>query len=962
MVEDKAPQSHRVGSRGRPPGRPLALFLLGAALACLPALARASGTFFVDVQNPAASNAGPGTEAKPYRMISAAVAAHPGPATTILVKPGVYRDAININTSGSTDAPYVIRALGGPVVVDGADDFSSPAYWTPDGSGVWLAASVTWNPAQVFLNGQRLALSPGPPAQLAAMSFTWVSGLGLYVNAGGDNPGTSNLLVGRRPYGFHMSRRSDITIDGITIIHPELYGVDVADSCTRITVIRDSVTFAGEYGIRISGGREHLIAYAVSGDNGNHGVAMTAGVTASTLHDNDCYRNADPETRVANGIYLRNAPANTLYRNRLHSNQDSGMHFQSGSDDCFAYNNISWNNGDHGYDHLFASGVVHFNDVAFHNFKDGFSIEGLSPGTHLTNCIAVDNGLTTNEYDLWVDANSTSGFVSDYNVFWNSTPQAPVKYISVYPSVASYSAVSGQDTHTLQTDPEFLDADEGDFRLRYDSPAIDSGDSRAGNWPAFDAVGRARQDDPATPNTGIGVVSYCDRGALEFGGGDQPPVVSAPSSAAGTEGQPLSVSVTVTDADGDAIIALEALGIPAGATFTPDPSNQSGTLTWTPSGSQAGTYQVDFRATNSMVGIGTTMIVVAAEPVNRPPAASLVLDQHQGVEPLAVNADASGSVDPDGTVVSYLFDFGDGSTAGPQGSPLASHSFPAGTWIINLTVRDDAGAAATVRDTVQVSEIPGLPNLVTNPSFEQGLDGWNSYSGADLERVSGGYDGTHALQMRGFKSFGSFGVNDSPNWVAHTGPSGRRYRFNAYVRSDQARGSARLRVREYVGSELVGGSNSPSVTLSDTWQKLSLDYVTAGSGSTLDFQITDFPVADEETFLTDLVSIRNVSGGSSSGGPGPGDSPLRAAVSPVPSRSRSVISFVLTQPGPLHVVLYDMAGRKVRNLLDDPSAPAGLYELPVERRAADQLLSAGVYFFRIRAAEGASSGRLVFIP
>ena len=81
----------------------------------------------------------------------------------------------------------------------------------------------------------------------------------------------------------------------------------------------------------------------------------------------------------------------------------------------------------------------------------------------------------------------------------------------------------------------------------------------------------------------------------------------------------------------------------------------------------------------------------------------------------------------------------------------------------------------------------------------------------------------------------------------------------------------------------------------------------------------------------------------------------------MPSRSRSVISFVTTRPGPLHVVLYDMAGRQVRILLHDESAPAGLYELPVEQRATDRPLSAGVYFFRIRAAEGVSSGRLVFI-
>ncbi len=57
------------------------------------------------------------------------------------------------------------------------------------------------------------------------------------------------------------------------------------------------------------------------------------------------------------------------------------------------------------------------------NYKDGFSIEGSATGTRLYNCIGVNNGLTTNEFDLWVDSGSASGFVSNYNVFWNSTSQ-----------------------------------------------------------------------------------------------------------------------------------------------------------------------------------------------------------------------------------------------------------------------------------------------------------------------------------------------------------------------------------------------------------------------------------------------------------------------------------------------------------------------------------------------------------
>jgi len=45
-----------------------------------------------------------------------------------------------------------------------------------------------------------------------------------------------------------------------------------------------------------------------------------------------------------------------------------------------------------------------------------------------------------------------------------------------------------------------------------------------------------------------------------------------------------------------------------------------------------------------------------------------------GIAPLLVTADASGSSDPDGTIVSYRFDFGDGAVAGPQAEMGASQT------------------------------------------------------------------------------------------------------------------------------------------------------------------------------------------------------------------------------------------------------------------------------------------------
>ena len=68
--------------------------------------------------------------------------------------------------------------------------------------------------------------------------------------------------------------------------------------------------------------------------------------------------------------------------------------------------------------------------------------------------------------------------------------------------------------------------------------------------------------------------------------------------------------------------------------------------------------------------------------------------------------DASGSKDPDGKIVRYLWDFdGDGETDAE--GVKASYAFPrAGTYIVTLTVVDDNGAAATHKEEVHVARPP----------------------------------------------------------------------------------------------------------------------------------------------------------------------------------------------------------------------------------------------------------------
>ena len=457
------------------------------------------GTFYVDRANPDCSNSGPGTETQPYCTISSAVGARGGPGATIVVRPGVYAEQVTIKSSGSPGNPLVLRAAAAGVVVDGADDYSDPARWKQITKDVWLAADVSWSPAQVFADGMRLAPTQAASASLPARSYFYEPGVGLHVNAGGGSPSFRRIRVGRRACGFTLAGRSWVTLEGFTVTGCEDRGIYLTSSCTNVAVARNTVTFAAQYGIQVVGGSGIQIASNIVSDSGNHGIGLTGGATGCMVEDNESFRSVRPGERAANGIYLFGAPANVLRGNRLHHNQDTGLNIQSGSNDCIAYLNRSWSNGDHGYDHLDASGTIHVCDIAYGNHRDGFSIEGASPGTQLYNCIAIDNGLTTDHFNLWVDHTSEPGFKSNHNLFWNSGPQQPVKFVRTrFSSLAAYSAASGRDNRSLQADPRFADPATGNFRLQANSPAIAAPGSRGPCWSLGDSVGCSVADIEST--------------------------------------------------------------------------------------------------------------------------------------------------------------------------------------------------------------------------------------------------------------------------------------------------------------------------------------------------------------------------------------------------------------------------------------------------------------------------------
>jgi hypothetical protein len=231
--------------------------------------------------------------------------------------------------------------------------------------------------------------------------------------------------------------------------------------------------------------------------------------------------------------------------------------------------------------------------------------------------------------------------------------------------------------------------------------------------------------------------------------------------------------------------------------------------------------------------------------------------------------------------------------------------------------------------------------------------------------VAGGYDGGYSLEITAPATTAQFGTNDSPNWVTTTSAAGAVYRFAAWIRSASATGRGQVRVREYTGSTMNGMSYSPVVTLSPSWQLVTVDYAAAAGGSTLDFQILDGPVLAGEVFQADNVSIRAVSGEVVAAAPvrqTPVKVPLEAVVAPNPLNPEAILTFTTSPGGACRLRIYNASGRFVRSLLEEPAMPAGRHSVRFDGRdAAERRLASGVYFYELEAPNGSMRGRFVIM-
>ncbi len=158
---------------------------------------------------------------------------------------------------------------------------------------------------------------------------------------------------------------------------------------------------------------------------------------------------------------------------------------------------------------------------------------------------------------------------------------------------------------------------------------------------------------------------------------------------------PLSVFFDATSStDADGTVASYAWDFDDGNTATTDALIHTFTA--------LGTYTVTLTVTDDDGATDTETVTIVVTNANLSPTAVAGATPTSGTEPLVVSFDSSSSFDPDGTIVSHAWDFGDGNTS-TAANP--SHTYPTpGIYTAQLTVTDDDGATGT--DTKQITVNP----------------------------------------------------------------------------------------------------------------------------------------------------------------------------------------------------------------------------------------------------------------
>jgi len=188
-----------------------------------------------------------------------------------------------------------------------------------------------------------------------------------------------------------------------------------------------------------------------------------------------------------------------------------------------------------------------------------------------------------------------------------------------------------------------------------------------------------------------------------------------------------------------------------------DGSNATG-VTTSHSYSDNGVYTVTLTVTDNMSATGSTNATKTV--LNRSPFASFTENATTVLTGEVISFNASSSSDPDGSIASYFWDFGDGTNGT---GVVIDHAYADnGIYAVTLTVTDDDGATASANSTKTVSNRPPVANANGPYSGPEGSPiAFDASGSTDV-------DGTIVLYEWDWNNDGSYENSTTLPFINHT--------------------------------------------------------------------------------------------------------------------------------------------------------------------------------------------------
>jgi parallel beta-helix repeat protein len=455
------------------------------------------------------------------------------------------------------------------------------------------------------------------------------------------------------------------------------------------------VTFTANQGVTISGGPSGAKGFSISGKSNvvvsgftitgtpSYGIYVNSSSNITISGNNVSFSGQPVSGQSASGIYLSSLNGGLIKGNVTHDNAAHGILLTGSTTGVTVQGNTSyhnayqWERNANGID-VTAPGNFIIGNVTYANEDTGINMYTGGDNTLVADNVTYGNGdHGIDDYDV------TGGRIIGNTVYGNCTDGINVEGTSANYVIEDNISVNNATGAAIHPTP-----------INY-VITTDCKDRRVGNIGVYDLTAPSTttanynfvwQSGAGTEYMWAGTAYSSSAALYKATGQEQSGIVADPKFANAGAGNFQLTEGSLAIDSADSLVSGEQtadiLGNPrVDDSATPNTGNPSGSFY------DRGAYEYQ--------GGGGTQTG---------PTAALSVSPASGTAPVQVTADASGSTAGSSPISSYSFNFGDGTTVGPQSGATANHTYQsAGSYTVTVTATDGNNLTSQATKTVTVS-------------------------------------------------------------------------------------------------------------------------------------------------------------------------------------------------------------------------------------------------------------------